>query len=208
LGRGADDAVEYDPWEPFNETMFSFNRRVDRYVFKQIARVYDLLLPDPVQKGVRNMIDNIGVVPRLLNSFLQLKPGGATRELARFTINSTVGIGGLFDVAKHGLGIELSEEDTGQTFGFYGAGPGPYLVLPFLPVTTVRDGIGSAFDAGLNPLNYVLPPGAGVGIRGLNMVNERSLNLERFEQVEETVFDLYGAVRNGYLQRRARAIAE
>lgn len=204
---------EQDPWEPFNEKMFTFNRQFDRFLLKPVATAWDWALPDPVQRSIKNLIENVDVLRRLVNNVLQLKFEGAGREVARFTINSTIGVAGLFDVAKDGFGIEQSDEDTGQTLGVYGVGPGPYLVLPFLPVTTVRDGIGSVVDAALNPLNYVLPIVAGVGgatagIYATNAVNERSLNLDKFERVEETVLDLYSAVRNGYLQRRAAAIKE
>lgn len=208
-GSAVADEAELDPWEPFNENMFSFNRQVvDRFILKPIAIGYDAVLPNPVQTGIRNMIDNLDVVKRFVNSVFQLKFVGAGRELARFTVNSTIGVAGLFDVAKDGMGIEPSDEDTGQTLGFYGVGPGPYLVLPFLPVTTVRDGIGMLADAAMNPLNYVAPVGVAPGIKATQTVNDRSLNLDKFERVEETVVDLYSAVRNAYLQRRAAAIKE
>ena len=205
----ASDEFEGDPWEPFNERMFWFNRNVlDRFLLKPIATVWDAVLPNPVQRSIQNALNNLGVVPRLTNNLLQLKLGGAGREVARFSINSTVGVAGLFDVAKGGFGIERSDEDTGQTLGVYGLGPGPYMVLPFLPVMTVRDGFGFAADAAMNPLSYLIPTGATLGIRGTDAVNERSLNLAAFEQVEESVIDLYGAVRDGYLQSREAAIKE
>lgn len=208
-GASAREELEQDPWEPFNETMFSFNRNVvDRFLLRPVAVVWDALLPNPVQRSVKNALDNLAVVRRLVNNLLQLKIDGAGREVARFTINSTIGVAGLFDVAKDGFGIQQSDEDTGQTFGVYGVGPGPYLILPFLPPMTVRDGIGLAADGAMNPLNYFIPLAASVGISGTHAVNERSLNLERFERVEETVVDLYSAVRNAYLQRRAAAIKE
>lgn len=202
------DDLDQDPWEPFNEKMFNVNRNLDRYVLKNVARGYDAVLPDPVQIGIKNALDNLDVVRRLVNNLLQLKFGGATREVTRFTINSTIGIAGLFDVAKDGLGIEQSDEDTGQTLGVYGTGPGPYLVLPLLPVMTVRDGFGYLADGAMNPLNYFIPIGATIGIAATDTVNERSLHLDEFQQVEESVIDLYGAVRNAYLQRRAKAILE
>lgn len=208
-GSAAGEDFEQDPWEPFNEMMFSFNREIfDRFLLKPVATVYDALLPDPVQRSIRNALDNLAVVRRLANNILQLKLAGTGRELARFTINSTIGVAGLFDVAKDGLGIEQSDEDTGQTLGVYGVGPGPYLILPFLPPLTVRDGIGLAADGAMNPLNYFIPFAATAGIYGTDAINERSLNLDKFERVEETVVDLYSAVRNAYLQRRAAAIRE
>ncbi len=133
---------------------------------------------------------------------------GAATELARFTINSTIGLVGFFDIAKDAFGIEQRDEDTGQTFGVWGAGPGPYLVLPLLPPLTVRDGIGYAFDAAMTPYTYFIPWWGNVAATATSTVNERSLNLDRFERVAESTVDLYGAVRNGYLQRRAAAIKQ
>jgi phospholipid-binding lipoprotein MlaA len=200
---------EDDPFEGFNEKMFWFNREVvDRYVLKPVATGWDFLLPDPVQRGVHNFFDNLAVVRRVVNNSLQLKFNGAATELARFTINSTIGVVGFFDVAKDGFGIEQRDEDTGQTFGVWGAGPGPYLVLPFLPPLTVRDGIGYAFDIAMTPYTYFIPWWASVAGTVTSTVNERSLNLDRFERVAESTVDLYGAVRNGYLQRRAAAIKQ
>ena len=204
-GSVAGEDSEQDPWEPFNEKMFTFNRHLDRFLLKPVATVYDALLPDPVQRSVRNAMDNLTVVRRLVNNIFQLKFEGAGREVVRFTINSTIGVGGLFDVAKEGFGIRPSDADTGQTLGVYGVGLGPYLVLPFFPVMTVRDGIGFAADGAMNPLSYFIPFGATAGITGTDVVNERSLNLDKFERVEETVVDLYSAVRNAYLQRRETA---
>lgn len=205
----ADEDFEHDPWESFNEKMFWFNREVlDRFVLKPAATAWDFIFPDPVQTGIHNMFDNLAVVRRIVNNTLQLKLTGAGKEVARFTINSTIGLVGFFDVAKDGFGIEQSDEDTGQTFGVWGMGPGPYLVLPFLPPLTIRDGVGYALDAAMTPYVYFLPWYANVGMTATNTVNERSLNLDRFERVAESTVDLYGAVRNAYLQRRAAAIQQ
>jgi phospholipid-binding lipoprotein MlaA len=205
----AGEDFDEDPWEGFNEKMFWFNREVlDRYVLKPVATAWDFILPDPVQRGVHNFFDNLAVVRRVVNNGLQAKPMGAATELARFTINSTIGLVGFFDVAKDAFGIEQRDEDTGQTFGVWGAGPGPYLVLPLLPPLTVRDGIGYAFDAAMTPYTYFIPWWGSVAATGTSTVNERSLNLDRFERVAESTVDLYGAVRNGYLQRRAAAIKQ
>ena len=198
-----------DPWEGFNEKMFNFNREIlDRFLLKPIATAWDFILPDLAQRGIHNIFDNLGVVRRVVNNGLQLKFTGAATELARFTINSTVGLAGFFDVAKDAFGIEQRDEDTGQTFGVWGAGPGPYLVLPLLPPLTIRDGLGYAFDAAMNPYTYFIPWWGTFAGTGTNTVNERSLNLDRFERVAESTVDLYGAVRNGYLQRRAAAIKQ
>jgi phospholipid-binding lipoprotein MlaA len=203
------DFVEYDPWEPFNEKMFWFNREVlDRFVLKPVATGWNFILPTPVQKGIHNVFDNLAVVRRVVNNALQLKFVGAAKEAARFTINSTIGIAGFFDVAREGFGIEQSDEDTGQTLGVWGVGPGPFLVLPFLPPLTVRDGIGFAVDVAMTPYIYFIPWYASIGGTTTNTVNERSLNLDTFERVAESTVDLYGAVRNAYLQRRAAAIRQ
>ena len=115
---------------------------------------------------------------------------------------------GFFDIAKDAFGIEQKDEDTGQTFGVWGMGPGPYLVLPLLPPMNVRDGFGYAFDAAMFPPSYFLPWWGTLAGTFTETVNERSLNLDRFERVAETTVDLYGAVRNAYLQRRAAAIKQ
>ena len=200
---------EEDPWEGFNEKMFNFNREIlDRYILKPVATAWDFVFPDPVQRGFHNFFDNLAVVRRVVNNTLQLKLTGAGTELTRFTINSTIGLVGFFDVAKDAFGIEQRDEDTGQTFGVWGMGPGPYLVLPLLPPLTVRDGIGYAFDIAMTPYTYFIPWYASFGAKATDIVNERSLNLDRFERVAESTVDLYGAVRNAYLQRRAAAIKQ
>jgi phospholipid-binding lipoprotein MlaA len=212
MGAAASSAgedFEDDPLEGFNEKMFWFNREIlDRYLLKPLATGWDFIFPDPVQRGVHNFFDNLLVVRRVVNNTLQLKLTGASTELARFTINSTVGVVGFFDVAKDAFGIEQKDEDTGQTFGVWGMGPGAYLILPFLPPLTVRDGIGYAFDAAMTPYTYFIPWWGTAAGTATNTVNERSLNLDRFERVAESTVDLYGAVRNGYLQRRAAAIKQ
>jgi phospholipid-binding lipoprotein MlaA len=202
-----DELIEYDPWEAFNRKMFAFNQQVDRFVLKPVAKVWDFVVPDLAQQSLANAFDNIAMPRRFINSLLQLKAEGAGRELARFFLNISMGVGGFFDVATE-LGIRPSEEDTGQTLGYYGVGPGPFLVLPFLPPLTVRDGVGFAADTATQPIGYVAPVAASVGMRGSQLVNERSLNLETFEEFERATFDLYAAVRNAYLQRRQRQIEE
>ena len=189
--------------------MFWFNREVlDRFVLKPVATAWDFVLPNPVQKGIHNVFDNLAVVRRVVNNALQLKFTGAAKEVARFTINSTIGVAGFFDVAKEGFGLEQSDQDMGLTFGVWGIGPGPFLILPFLPPLTVRDGIGYAVDVAMTPYIYFIPWYASIAGEATNMVNERSLNLDRFERVTESTVDLYSAVRNAYLQRRAAAIRQ
>ncbi|MBI2460454.1 MAG: VacJ family lipoprotein [Candidatus Rokubacteria bacterium] len=200
---------DYDPWEPFNEKMFWFNHQVlDRFVLKPVATAWDKAVPDRAKRSLKNAFENLGMPRRFMNNLLQGKVQRAGLELARFIFNSTAGIAGLFDVAT-AIEIEkVPDEDFGQTLGVYGSGSGPYVVLPFFPPLTVRDGIGLGIDSALDPLNYLLPFGARAGISLGQTVNDRSLNLELFHEVEESVLDLYSAVRNGYLQRRERAIQE
>lgn len=202
------DVEDYDPWERFNEKMFDFNVKLDRHVLKPIAKVWDKILPDRIQIMISNVIDNAAFVPRLANSLFQRKWDGAMREIGRFMLNTTVGVGGLFDVAKH-EGIEKSREDFGQTLGFYGAGPGPYVIVPFIDPLTVRDGIGRLVDIFLDPVGYF---GAffaqRLAAKVTDVVNDRSLNLELYQGFEETTIDLYSAVRHAYLQRRQQLIKE
>jgi phospholipid-binding lipoprotein MlaA len=202
-----DEVTEYDPWERFNRAMFDFNQRLDRHVLKPVAKVWNFVVPDLAQQSLANAFDNITMPRRLINSLLQLKVEGAGLELARFFLNISMGVGGFFDVATE-LGVPRSDEDTGQTLGYYGVGPGPYLVLPLLPPLTVRDGVGFAADGAMQPISYVAPFAATVGMRAGQVINDRSLNLETFEEFEQMTFDLYSAVRNAYLQRRQRMIQE
>lgn len=194
---------EWDPWEPFNEKTFGFNRQVDRFVLKPAAKGYNAALPDPIRGGIAHMFDNLDVTRRLVNNILQLRFDGAGRELARFAINSTVGVAGLFDVAGHLFDIAQSDRDTGQTLGIYGIGNGPYLVLPFLHPLTIRDFVGFLFDEAMYPLSYFIPTGAVIGMTATETISDRAATIDRFEGVEDTVVDLYGSVRNAYFQRRA-----
>ncbi len=200
--------AEADPWEGFNEPVFRFNKRVDEVVLKPIATAWDRALPDSFQRSLHNALDNLLVVRRVVNNLLQWKPERAGRELARFTINSTIGYVGLLDVAKDYFGIQQADEDFGQTLAVWGVHSGPYLVLPFTSPTTVRDGGGRIIDGLMFPLSWATSWGVSFGLVAVDTVNERSLNLDRYERVEESVVDLYSAVRNAYFQRRAAAIRE
>ena len=199
--------ADLDPWEGFNEPMFRFNKRLDEVVLKPIATAWDRALPDSFQRGLHNALDNLAVVRRVVNNLLQGKPERAGRELARFTINSTIGYVGFLDVAKDYFGIQQADEDFGQTLAVWGAKSGPYLVLP-LTITTPRDVTGRVIDGLMFPGTWALPWGGTFGLWAVDGLNERSLNLDRYERVEESVVDLYSAVRNAYFQRRAAAIRE
>jgi phospholipid-binding lipoprotein MlaA len=201
------DVEEYDPWEKFNEKMFTFNYNFDRYVFKPAAKGYNAITPDIVQQMIDNAFTNLNMPSRFVNKVLQWKLKDAAIEMSRFLINSTLGIGGLFDIAKQEFKLQPQKADFGQTLGKWGAGPGPYLVLPFLPPLTVRDGIGFFVDGAMNPLSYYIPffPDKFAMSAG-DQLNQRSLNLDLFQGFEDTTIDLYSSVRNGYLQRRERLI--
>lgn len=223
---GEEAIEEYDPWEPFNSKMFEFNREFDRLVLKPVAEHYNSVVPNFAQIGISNFFYNTRVTPRFMNNIFQGKFKGAGIEVGRFLINTTAGIGGFIDVANR-FNLATPEEDTGQTLGFYGMPPGPYIVLPFLPPFTARDLVGYAGDIALNPIYWLVFPIIGVNAipsllpsnsveesliliaaRGTEIVNSRSLNLEKFEGVEESTLDLYAAVRNAYLQTRAKVIQE
>ncbi len=221
------DGDENDPWETVNANIFEFNRQVDRFVLKPVAKGYDFVMPDLVQVGISNIFTNLRFTPRFLNNVFQGKIKGAGIEMGRFLINSTVGLAGFFDLATK-IDLVTPEEDLGQTLGFYGVRPGPYLVLPLLQPFTVRDFVGYVGDVFLNPINWLVVPIIEVGgipsviahknrmtssiiqygARVGEIVNERSRNLQKFQGVEEATLDLYTAVRNAYLQKRAQAVRE
>ena len=224
---GEEGVDEYDPWEPVNTKVFEFNRQVDRWVLKPAAKGYNFVVPNPVQVGISNFFFHLRFPPRLFNNLFQGKFKGAGIEVGRFLVNSTLGFAGFLDVAKD-MDLNTPEEDAGQTLGFYGVKPGPYLVLPLLQPFTVRDFAGYVVDIFLNPINWLVAPIIEVrnvpsviahknrttttfvqtGGRVFEIVNDRSLNLEKFQGVEEATLDLYTAVRNAYLQKRAKAIQE
>ncbi len=198
---------EYDPWEPFNEKMFAFNYNFDKYLLKPVAKGYNFVMPDELQRMIGNAFDNINPVPKWVNNLLQQNYKGFFTEVGRFLINSTLGIGGLWDIARQEFGLQKTRVDFGQTLGKWGVQPGPYLVLPFLPPLTVRDGIGYGVDGAMDPLSYFIPfIWDKLGLRIGDTINDRSLNLDLFQGFEESTVDMYSAVRNGYLQRRYNLI--
>ena len=207
LDAAEQDLAEYDPWVTFNEKTFSFNHGLDTYAIKPVAKAYDKVVPNVVQRAVRNIFENIGSIRRILNTALQGRFNDSGQELGRFVINTFFGLGGFIDAAPS-FGVGKLEADTGQTFGVWGAGPGPYLVLPLLPPLTVRDAFGYAIDSVLDPVVWVAPFTTVLAVTAERTINERAMNLEFFQDVEETVLDLYSAVRNGYLQRRNTLIQE
>ncbi len=198
-----------DPWEAFNSRTFTLNYNFDRYALKPVARVYSGVVPPDVQDSLANAFDNLGFASRFLNNIFQGKTERAVIETQRFLLNSTLGVGGLFDVAKYMFEIEApTPEDTGQTLAIYGLASGPYLVLPLLPPMTVRDVVGYAGDIFMNPVNYFIPFTPNLGLNATDRLNDRALNLETFEGLEGSTVDLYGAARSAYIDRRAKDIQE
>jgi len=224
--EAGEETEDYDPFEPVNSAIFEFNYQFDKYLLKPVAQVYDFFIPPDLQQSISNVFQNIRFVPRLFNNLFQGKFKGAGIEMSRFLINSTLGVGGLFDPAGIMFNLETPPEDLGQTLGFYGVPPGPYLVVPFYGPYTLRDGLGFIADTFLDPFNWLVLPifeiadaprlvqhdptitYARLGMTGTDNVNRRALTLEKFQGVEEGTLDLYGAIRNGYLQQRRLAISE
>ena len=194
-----------DPLEPFNQSMLTFNRKADDWVLHPVARGYADVVPEPARAGVTRFFENVGVIPRFANDLFQGQFNQAGVEAARFGINSTAGIAGFFDPANKYLGLKQRPNDFGLTLAKYGIEEGPYVVLPILGPSTVRDTFGKLADGAMNPVNYAAPSGAlpyEAAARVFEAVNARSQNLGSFEDVDRYSVDLYGSVQDAYLQRR------
>jgi len=162
----------FDPWEPMNRRIYNFNAIFDNYVFLPVVQAYEFVLPVFVQTGITNFFNNLTEVTNLMNSLLQFKIEKAVNTFGRICINTTVGLGGLIDVATINDGIPREDEDFGQTLGFYGLGPGPYLVLPILGPSNVRDTAGLAVDS----VVYSLMLGQLIAELGMDDTYEDILN--------------------------------
>lgn len=143
--------ANYDPWEGFNRRMYKFNYGFDKYVYLPVVRGYQFILPKVVRKGIANFFNNLFEIRSVMNNLLQADPKGAFDATTRIVLNTTIGIAGVWDPAMH-MGFNRDDEDFGQTLGVWGAGPGPYLVLPFLGPSSVRDGIGTGVDAAVGTI--------------------------------------------------------
>lgn len=197
---------DYDPWEPFNRRIFWFNDKLDQYALEPVARGWDYVIPDPVQRSLSHFFNNLRFPIVFVNNLLQGKPRPAVEELARFQINTFIGGLGFFDVAAD-FGLPLQHEDTGQTLGVWGIAPGPYLVLPLLGPSGMRDGVGLVGDAILGFYTYFITvPGVTLGATAINLVNERSRLLELVKNAKDASLDYYTFVRNAYVQHRWRLI--
>ncbi len=200
----------YDPIEPFNRIMFKFNDRLYFWVIRPVTEGYTVIVPVVVRRGVRNFFSNITTPIRFVNSILQLKFHAAGRELSRFVINTTLGVGGLMDPAKKTWHLTKKEEDLGQSLGVYGAGPGIFITWPILGPSSIRDTIGMVGDLFLDPTNYLFPHDRWgvIAIRAYERINETSFQLGTYESLTKEAFDPYIAVRNAYHQHRENLIKE
>jgi len=162
----------YDPWEPMNRHIYNFNAIFDNYVFLPVVQAYEFVLPVFAQKGITNFFKNLTEITNLTNSLLQFKFVKAVNTFGRICINTTVGLGGLIDVATLNDGIKREDEDFGQTLGFYGLGTGPYLVLPILGPSDLRDTAGLAVDS----LVYSMMMSQLIAELGMDDTNEDILN--------------------------------
>ncbi len=194
-----------DPYQNFNRASYAFNEHIDNYVLEPVANVYSKIMPWPAKDGVTNFFNNINEIPTIFNDLLQGNFYQATSDTWRLAVNSTLGIGGLFDVASH-MSLQKNNEDFGLTLAKWGYTNSNYLVLPFLGPSTVRDTLGL-------PVNYVISiypyieTNTGFALYATDVVNRRS-NLLPYDSVLKQAFDPYVFVRDAYLQRRNKQITQ
>jgi phospholipid-binding lipoprotein MlaA len=200
---GGDDPR--DPWEGMNRGIFRFNDQLDTHVAQPVAKGYRKVVPGELRDRVRNFFGNIGDVFIGANNFLQGKFDEGFSDWVRVAFNSTFGLLGIHDIATD-MGYEKHDEDFGQTFGRWGAGPGPYLVLPGLGPSTVRDGTGKVLDFYTDPLNETQPFEARWGLVALRLVQTRTDLLEASRILEEAALDKYVFTRDAFLQRRRNLV--
>lgn len=189
-----------DRWEGMNRVIYGFNDGVDRVLLKPIARGYRFITPDPVERGVRNVFGNLAYPTVIVNNLLQGKPGAAISDTGRFIVNSTVGVAGIFDVASN-IGLEEHDEDFGQTLAVWGVGSGPYVVLPFLGPSTLRDAFGIPADRATNVIEHLDDASIEDKLTVLQIISLRASLLSLDDQVNASS-DPYLFVREAYLQRR------
>jgi phospholipid-binding lipoprotein MlaA len=195
-----------DPLEGFNRAMYTFNDKFDRYLLKPVAKGYRAITPKPVRKGISNFFSNLHDPGVMLNNLLQGKPKQAVSDLGRVFVNSTIGIAGLFDVASK-MGMEKHNEDFGQTLGKWGVGEGPYLVLPFLGPSNVRDGAALPVDWETYPPNHMEEQSTRNKMLVVEVVDKRAQYLEAGDILDQAAGqDPYIFVREAYRQRRINQI--
>ncbi len=190
-----------DPWEGLNRGVYRFNDVFDEYLATPVARGYVKVLHQEIRTRIGNFFANLADPLIGVNNFLQGKFEDGVNDWARFAFNSTFGVFGLHDFASD-AGLEKHNEDFGQTFGRWGAGSGPYLILPFLGSSTVRDGVGTGVDWWVDPMGEIQPDGVKYSLIALRVVNLRADLLEASRILEEAALDRYVFQRDAYLQRR------
>lgn len=194
-----------DPLEGFNRAVYRFNDAFDRALLKPVAKTYQAVLPKPINRGISNFFGNLGDVVTLLNNLLQLKFEQAASDVGRIAFNTTVGLGGLIDVATP-MDFPKHNEDFGQTLGYWGLGSGAYLVLPFLGPSTIRDGFGRIPDGYAYPGYQLDDEAARWSVVALEAVDTRAGLLRASRVLEEAALDPYSFMRDSYLQRRESLI--
>jgi phospholipid-binding lipoprotein MlaA len=194
-----------DPLEPVNRVIYRFNDVVDSALIRPIAEGYRAVFPSFVRTGISNFFANIGDVLVALNNLLQGKVVDALSDVGRVIVNSTIGVGGLFDVASP-LGLEKHNEDFGQTLGYWGMGDGPYLMLPFLGPSNLRDAVGTFVGAKLDPVGNLNRIPLRNSLWGTRLLNQRSELLDTSRILETASLDPYEFLRDAYLQRRRNLV--
>lgn len=194
-----------DPMESFNRAMFNFNDAIDQAALKPAAEVYQRSLPDFVQQGVGNFFGNLGDIWTAVNNLLQGKGGDGTTDLMRVAVNTTFGLGGLIDIASS-AGMPKHKEDLGQTLGKWGVSAGPYLVLPLLGPSTLRDTLALPGDWKGDLWRYTDPVSTRYTGSALRLLGQRAAVLDASNLIEEAALDRYEFVRDAYLQRRQNTI--
>ncbi len=194
-----------DPWEGLNRGIYKFNDTFDEYLARPVARTYVRVLHQEIRTRIGNFFSNLQDPLISVNNLLQGKFEDGVNDFARFAFNSTFGLLGIHDVATE-WGLEKHNEDFGQTFGRWGAGPGPYLVLPVLGSSTVRDGIGLGLDWTLDPMSEIRPINLRNSLVALRGINLRADLLEASRILEEAALDRYVFQRDAFLQRRRSLI--
>jgi phospholipid-binding lipoprotein MlaA len=195
-----------DPFERVNRATFKFNDALDRAALKPVAKGYRKVTPHFVQTGVSNFMDNLDTPRTLVSDLLQGKFKASFNDTGRLLLNSTLGLGGLLDPATD-AGLSKNDEDFGQVLGKWGIGSGPYIVLPLLGPSTMRDGIGRIPDHFTDPINYVERDSIRWGLWGVSVVDLRARYLD-VEQTLNQTYDRYAFMRNVYLQRREYQVTD
>lgn len=197
--------VAHDPLEPVNRAVFAFNDKADAWFLKPIAQGYVNYVPDVLQMMLGNMLSNVADLWTAANQLLQGKPLMAIHDLSRFTLNTTLGFAGIGDVATP-MGLEKHSEDFGQTLGRWGLGSGPYLVLPFIGPSSVRDAFGLTVDLSADPVRNTASTGQYNNYSGTRLIVNRAALLGAERLVDGAALDRYGFIRDGFLQRRRNQV--